>query len=39
MSFHGDPDELDRLAVRIGRHAEDVRTRGSEMDARASAMQ
>jgi hypothetical protein len=38
MSFYGDPDELDRLAVQIGRHAEDVRTRGSEMDARASAM-
>ncbi|MGH3721800.1 MAG: WXG100 family type VII secretion target [Pseudonocardiaceae bacterium] len=38
MSFYGDPDELDRLAGQIGRHAEDVRTRGSEMDARAGAM-
>lgn len=38
MSFYGDPDELDRLAGQIGRHAEDVRTRGSEMEARASAM-
>jgi hypothetical protein len=39
MSFYGNPDELDRLAVQIGRHAADVRTRGSEMDARARAMQ
>lgn len=38
MSFYGDPDELDRLAGQIGRNAEDVRTRGSEMDARARAM-
>lgn len=38
MSFYGDPDELDRLAGQIGRHAADVRTRGSEMDARARAM-
>ena len=38
MSFYGDPDELDHLAGQIGRHAADVRTRGSEMDARACAM-
>ncbi|MGH3831162.1 MAG: WXG100 family type VII secretion target [Pseudonocardiaceae bacterium] len=39
MSFYGDPDELDRLARQIGRYAEHVRTRGSEMAARASVMQ
>jgi uncharacterized protein YukE len=39
MSFYGDPDELDRLAGQIGRHAVDVRTRGGEMAAQARAMQ
>lgn len=30
MSFYGDPDELDRLAMQIGKHAEDVRIRGGK---------
>src|SRR2546421_4880481 len=39
MSFYGDPDELDRIAGEIEKHAERVRTRGGELDTRAEAMQ
>lgn len=38
MSFYGNPDELDHLAVQIGRRAEEVRDHASGMDARAGAM-
>jgi uncharacterized protein YukE len=38
MSFYGNPDELDYLAVQIERYAEEVRDHASGMDARARAM-
>src|ERR1044072_2211357 len=38
MPFYGDPDELDRIATQIERRAEEVRTKGSDMDAKAAAM-
>ncbi|MGH3867818.1 MAG: WXG100 family type VII secretion target [Pseudonocardiaceae bacterium] len=38
MSFYGDPDELDYLAVQIGRRADEVRDRARVMDAQARAM-
>jgi uncharacterized protein YukE len=39
MSFYGDPDELDRIAGDIEKQAEQVRTRGGELDSRAAGMQ
>jgi hypothetical protein len=38
MSLYGDPDELDYLAVQIGRRADEVRDRAREMDVQARAM-